>query len=160
TYPLEGFDAYWASPPCQAYTWSAKRWHKEWLDLVGVTRERLQKTGKAFIIENVPQSPLIEPVKLNGRMFGLRLLRERWFECSFDFGLCHPPQNKRGSVKGRQYMTVAGHGGNGSAKLQDWQEAMGIDWMDKQELTQAIPPAYSRFIGEQLMKVLGKGVDG
>lgn len=163
---LNGFDAYWASPPCQAYSRASKRWRnsgKEYPDLVDKIRVRLLKTGKPFIIENVIGAPIQKDLLLCGEMFSLNVIRHRIFE-THGF---HVPQLKhkkhRGLVKAGHYVTVAGHGGNdskhnycklngleGETKLEVWQHAMGIDWMTKKELTQAVPPAYSKYIGKWL----------
>lgn len=159
-----GFDAIHASPPCQAYSWAAKRWTEvERSDLVADTRTTLRATGKPYVIENVPGAPLENPVRLCGEMFGLNVIRHRNFETNFPLLIPeHKPHRKPikrlakdGSgrvVQRSSYCTVAGHGGESdSFRLEDWQAAMGIDWTTKEELTEAIPPAYTRFIGEQLL---------
>jgi len=63
-----------------------------------------------------------------------------------------PPERPRGTVKDGDYVTVAGHGGDGCAKYSVWQRAMGIFWMTKEELTEAVPPAYSEYLGDQLFR--------
>ena len=149
-YPLGGFDAYFASPPCQAYSWAAKRWGREYLDLIGETRARLLKTGKPFVIENVIGAPLRKDLMLCGTMFGLKIFRHRVFEIEgfLVFQPHHFPHKYRIGQKG--YVTVAGHGGDGSGKFGLWKEAMGIDWMSKKSLTQAIPPLYTEYIFSHL----------
>lgn len=147
------FDVIHASPPCQHYTWSAARWHKNHPDLVDATRAELQKTGKPFVIENVIGAPTKTVIRLCGMMFGLELIRHRNFETSL---LCFQPYHRRHLP---DFATVAGHGGERPSKFSYWQKAMGIDWMDKYELTQAIPPAYTEFIGKQIMRAL-EGVIG
>ena len=149
------FDVIHASPPCQAYSWAAKRWvnaGKEYPDLVEATRN-LIPDGKPFVIENVPNSPLDSVLMLCGTMFGLSVIRHRHFECGY---LLYPPSPCRhsGSVKGGEYVTVAGHGGDGKASHSAWSEAMDIDWMIHKELAQAIPPAYTEWIGKQLLSYL------
>lgn len=148
------FDAIHASPPCQAYSWAAARWQKEWPDLVEPTRLELMKTGKPFVIENVVGAPLLAPVVLCGTMFGLRVIRHRLFEMNPFMVVLVSPCAHLGSVSNDDFVTVAGHGGDGRASLSIWRDAMGIDWMDKQELTQAIPPAYTEFIGRQLLTMM------
>ena len=156
TFPLEGYDAYWASPPCQAYSINCQQWRKvgyEYPDLIETIRKRLIETGIPYIIENVPRSPLKNPVKLNGAMFGLRVQRNRLFECSFNMPLCLLPQGlnpvKTGRpVKEGDVISPVGHFPNRAYA----EKEMGIDWMTKQELTQAIPPAYSEFIGKEMIK--------
>lgn len=146
---LSGYDLIWASPPCQAFTWSAKQWHKEYPDLVDATRQRLILAGVPYIIENVIGAPLVDPQTLCGTMFGLKLIRHRLFETNFDWQA--PPHHRHtGTVRHGDYFTVAGHGGNGRRAHHLWVEAMGIDWMTNPELAQAIPPAYSEYIANQL----------
>jgi len=150
---LSSFDLIWASPPCQAYTWSAKRWPDvKRNDIVKETRELLLLTGKPFVIENVPVAPIRKDLVLCGEMFGLKVIRHRAFEIH-GFEVPQPKHVKhRGAVKDGYYVTVAGHGGNGRASLQSWQEGMGIDWMkDKHNLAEAVPPAYAKYIGEQFL---------
>lgn len=148
TVPLDGYDLIWASPPCQAYSLGARRWNKEWPDLVAPTRARLLQWGGSWIIENVPLAPLVSPIVLCGQMFGLRVIRHRLFESNFSLTPPpHPPHT--GSVKAGDYVTCAGHGGNGSNAFAVWQEAMQIDWMTKKEIAQAVPPAYSQYLAYQ-----------
>lgn len=159
----DGYDAYWASPPCQAYTCAsndARAKGKIYPNLIGETRERLLKTNKPFIIENVIGAPIRKDLLLCGTMFGLNIIRHRHFEIE-GFSISQPShpkhkspittKNKKGIiVKRGQYCMVVGHGSNRdgrSCKFVDWKEAMKIDWMTKQELTQAVPPAYSEYIG-------------
>ena len=150
------YDAITASPPCQPHSWSAARWDKEWLDFLPQTRFMLMTSGKPYIIENVVGAPMLDPITLCGTQFGLRVFRHRLFESNIT--LHAPPKC---SHKGKQigfgpddFVTVAGHGGNGSGKLSNWQDAMGIDWMDKDHITQAIPPAYTHFLGSQLLNTV------
>ena len=160
-YPLEGFDAYHASPTCQKWTWAAKRWHKDWPDHIASMRQRLIRTGLPFDLENVPQSPLLNPLKLKGTMFGLRVIRERWFELhGFEIIMLPSPVLPRNPIASGEYQTVAGHGGNSKdCRLITWQNAMGIDWMTKKELCQAIPPAYTEYIGKYLMQAVLGGTE-
>jgi DNA (cytosine-5)-methyltransferase 1 len=174
TYPLEGYDAYWASPPCQGYS---RLRHLPWLKdrkypmLIEPIRERLQATGKPWIIENVEDAPLVG-LTLCGLMFGLPLYRHRKFESNvFMF---QPPHQKHPVVIGSGRMlndrrkgslnnssakgawgqqgiiTVAG----GQFRKADAEKALGINWMTCDELAEAIPPAYSEFLGKQLMQYL------
>lgn len=147
------FDAIHASPPCQRYSWAAARWGKEnYVDLLYPTEDLLIKIGKPFIIENVENAPFRLPVMtLCGTQFGLKVIRHRKFAASF------PVLNRTHSIKHPKrgdFVTCAGHGGNGSSKYKDWVYAMQIDWMSKIELAQAIPPAYTEFIGRQLMQYM------
>lgn len=158
------FDAVHASPPCQRYSWATQRWAPEdYPDLVEPIRELLIASQLPFVIENVPGAPLENPVRLCGEMFGLNVIRHRNFEASFPLTVpAHKPHRKPimrpardGSdrmVQRSAYCCVAGHGGEGdSFRVDDWRLAMGIGWMTKEELTEAIPPAYTRFIGAQLL---------
>lgn len=143
-------DFIWASPPCQAYSWSAKRWHDvERVDLMEPTRALLNQYGGPWVIENVVGAPLHHPARLCGVMFGLGVIRHRLFEANFWLMAPeHVPHT--GTVKTGEYVTVAGHGGNnakGRGSRAAKQAAMGIDWMSDEELNQAIPPAYGEYIG-------------
>lgn len=160
---LSGFHAIHASPPCQRYSDLAKRngnadAHP---DLVEPVRMLLHFIGRPYVIENVEGAPLIDPVKLCGTMFpGLRVLRHRLFET--DWPLTQPVHPKHPLVYTRDkrkahfqrldqeiaFVQVTGGGNCSKAAAAD---AMDIDWMTKSELNEAIPPAYTRFIGEQLM---------
>jgi len=158
TYPLEGFDAYHASPPCQAYSKNCRYWRKigyKYPDLIEPIRLRLQDTGKSWVIENVKNSPLVNPYLLNGAMFGLYLQKTRLFEVNFNLPFKLLPQNQKPvrvgrPVKSGQVISPVGHFPNRKYA----EEQMGIDWMTKQELTQAIPPAYTEYIGKYLMEVM------
>jgi len=161
TFDLEGYDAYHASPPCYENTWSARRWIDgpvayEKQDRLTETRDKLLVIEKPFVLENTPGADMNGYIKLEGTMFGLRVIRERWFELhGFDILLLPGKLYEKSPVASGRYFTVAGHGGNSKdCRLQTWQDAMGIDWMAKQELTQAIPPAYTEFIGQYLMKAV------
>jgi len=160
-FPLEGYDAYHASPPCYENTWSARRWIDtpvayEKTDQLVSTRQRLIDTGKPFSLENTPGADMSNYIRLKGTMFGLKVIRERWFELfGFEILLLPSPLKPRNPIKNGAYVTVAGHGGNSKdTRLATWQEAMGIDWMTKKELTQAIPPAYTEYIGKYLMEAI------
>ena len=159
TFPLAGFDFIWASPPCQAYSWSAKRWKDiERADLLDPIRQRLLRQPAPFVIENVVGAPLRIDLVLMGQMFGLRVIKRRHFELE-RFWVLQPERVKPGRIGfgPKDFVTVAGHGGNGSARLSNWQDATGIDWMTKPEMAEAIPPAYSEFIGRAAMQfILGE----
>lgn len=149
------YDAIHASPPCQAYSLTQRIRGNEHPDLIAATRAALQATSKPYVIENVKGAPLLNPVQLVGSMFGLRTMRPRLFECSFPvpFQLA-PPAAARHAKMGRlaqdgEYIHIAGHG-----HAQQWSAAMGIDWMTRGGLSQAIPPAYTQYIGVYLMQAL------
>lgn len=151
---LKTFDFIWASPPCQMYTWSAKRWKNiKRVDLIKNTRDLLLSTGKPFVIENVPVAPIRKDLELCGEMFNLKIIRHRAFEIH-GFRVKQPKHIKhKGTVKNGYYVTVAGHGGDGKASLKAWQEGMGINWIkNKHNLAEAVPPAYAKYIGESFLK--------
>jgi len=174
------FDAIHASPPCQAHS-SMKTMHnaREHVDLVPDTRALLNALGKPYIIENVPGAPLPGAIILCGTMFGLgyedaELRRHRLFESNL---LLMAPSTcmhgRRGSVVGvygghlrnrrRRTIGVYGEGVRDSVRKIDkgvadfdvtaGREAMGIDWMTLAELCQSIPPAYTEWLGRQLIAV-------
>lgn len=154
TFPLDGFDAVHASPPCQAYT-AMKVWStKEHPDLVDAVRERLEASGLPYVIENVPGAPLNNPIVLCGVMFDLMVYRHRLFETNKPLHPHpHPHPHKARPIKaGRpvregEIITVVGN----FSDVKYARKAMGIDWMTRNELSQAIPPAYTEFIGKQLV---------
>lgn len=151
------FDAIHASPPCQAYSvcggWRPQAEHPT---LIEPVRELLTATGLPFVIENVVGAPLHGAAMLCGSAFGLRVRRHRIFEGSFPlFGTqCrHGEQGPCVGVYGNQGRRI-GHWLGRARNVADASNAMGIDWMTWRELTQAIPPAYTEFIGRQLLRVV------
>jgi DNA (cytosine-5)-methyltransferase 1 len=155
------FDLIHASPPCQAYS-KTRHLHPDTQhpDLVPDTRRLLQQTQVPYVIENVPGAPLHNPVTLCGLMFGLPLFRHRLFETHpWMLGPPHPSHNgHRSKINARPddnaVYTVAGHSGGIHGTSDQWRAAMGIDWMTASELTQAIPPAYTEWIGRQMLVIL------
>lgn len=155
------FDVIHASPPCQAHSWASagvrNSGKKEYPDLLPHTRFILNLTGKPYVIENVIGAPMLSPLVLCGTQFGLRVFRHRQFESNVFLFAPGAKCNHRGLKVGfgeNDFVSVAGHGGDGSNRFENWRAAMGIDWMTKTELTQAIPPAYTEFIGRQLLQQL------
>ena len=155
------FDAVHASPPCQAYTSSTKHWRGEgrkYPDYVALTRAALDATGLPYVIENVPSSPLQDPMMLCGEMFGLKTYRHRLFESNCNIHAPpHPPHSAPQTKMGRppkdgEYIQVVGH----FSGVPFAREAMEIDWLGQKELAQAIPPAYTKFIGLQIMEIIGE----
>jgi DNA (cytosine-5)-methyltransferase 1 len=148
-FPLDGFDFIWASPPCQRYTLCQRIRGNEHPDLIAAVRERLRASGKPWVIENVVGAPLIDPVELCGAMFGLKVYRHRLFECSFPV---EPPPHSSHQAPLRKmgrppqpgdFMHVVGN----FSGVRQAREAMGISWMPRDKLREAIPPAYAEFIG-------------
>lgn len=154
------YDAIHASPPCQFYS-VTRRVHpdRNYPDLIGPTRQLLAESGRPSVIENVEFAPLIDPVRLCGTMFGLKVFRHRLFETNF-FMLAPPHASHvhygKATKQGRpisdlrQYMVITGH----FSDVENGRLAMGIDWMIGRELSQAIPPMYTEFVGWQLLSVL------
>lgn len=156
TVDLSGYDFIWASPPCQRYSNAQRLQKNEHPDLVGPIRERLRATGTPWSIENVPGAPLINPVLLCGCMFGLQTYRHRLVESSFYVRPPnHPaheiPTTKMGRApKDGEFIHVVGN----FSGVQKAREAMQIDWMNRDELREAIPPAYSEFIGKAALQYI------
>jgi len=160
---LADFDAYHASPPCQAYSTTTNRQplrktedaRTNHPDLVGVTRDLLAEIGKPFIIENVigARGKLHEPFMLCGAMFGLRFFKHRLFESNL-FMLAPKHQKHTGKVGDGYYVSPIGNTYKKIGLVEDWRDAMQIDWMTVKELSQAIPPAYTEYIGKYLMQHL------
>ena len=149
------FTAIHASPPCQAYTRAQVIRKNEHADLVGPTRELLEATGLPWVIENVKRSPLKNPTVLEGQMFpDLRTHRPRWFETNWplevDFLRLAPPRNAKMGRPGNgdEWPQLVGH----FTDIEGARRAMGIDWMTRDELREAIPPAYTELIGAQLLQ--------
>lgn len=171
-YKLSDFAAIHASPPCQAYTrasFTSKNRGRH-PALLEPTRALLIATGKPWVMENVPGAPVRDhPIELCGLMFGLKVFRHRFFESSA-FLLCppHPPHGRR-KVGVDGFRSLVGHGGGASARQRrqmnalgvkddkrSWVDASGIDWMTRDEMAQAIPPAYTEFVGRQLLALVAE----
>ena len=162
TFPLDGFDAIHASPPCQAWSGMSNcrpGLAQDYPMLIDVIRERLVASGLPWVIENVDGSGLASQdtlfgdhgLLLCGFMFGLRLYRHRLFESSVPLTApYHPrhdiPASKAGHWKPGTIISVAGN----CAPVAESRAAMGIDWTNRNELAEAIPPAYTEHIGLQL----------
>lgn len=152
------FDAFHASPPCQGYsvTKSLSKSHAPLL--IGEVRDRLSQTGKPYIIENVvgARADMVNPITLRGNQFGLGVIRDRLFEVN-PFLLSSPllpaegsTNSHRGMSTGGKYICVAGK----NFLVKEASAAMGINWMTQRELAQAIPPAYTEWLGEQILSIL------
>lgn len=165
TFPLGEAQAVHASPPCQGNTSLRHLTGRQYQDLLTPMRTLLERTGLPWVIENVPGAPMRPDLILCGEMFGLKVRRHRWFELSRPALMLVSP-----CVHAESPVGVYGHpGGRPSAAFHreslngatakryttaDWHEAMDIDWMTANELAQAIPPAYTELVGEQLMAFL------
>lgn len=163
------YDVIHASPPCQAYTAmttgtnAGKKVYDE--TLLNATREALSD-HRYTIIENVVGAPVREDLKLCGEMFGLRVIRHRLFECSFDI---EQPKHikhrsrvndwRHGERFEGYYLAIYGTGG-GRGSVDEWKDAMQMTWPQyKKEIAQAIPPAYAKYIGDQLMELFANPED-
>jgi DNA (cytosine-5)-methyltransferase 1 len=163
---IQSFDAVHASPPCQAYSDLAKRNGNghEWPRLIEPIRELLTRSGLPYVIENVDGAPLIDPVVLCGTMFPeLRVLRHRLFEANFK--IVPPPHKKHPKVhtfdrrkahygKTCEWKDFVQVTGGGNCTLAAARDAMGINWMTKGEINESIPPAYTEFIGQELLRYI------
>jgi DNA (cytosine-5)-methyltransferase 1 len=165
------YDAIHASPPCQQYTQAQRIQNRQHQKLIEPTRELLALSGKPWVIENVPGAPLRVDLILCGSMFGLHyrnltLYRHRWFEFgNFAYSIFAPAScahhNTAISIFGH---TVLGAPKNGVSyrhpnerehlSVAVGRAVMGCEWMTRDELSEAIPPAYTTFIGAQLMQAL------
>lgn len=151
------YDAIHASPPCQGYSQSRYLQRNDHPLLIEPIRDLLLSFGKPYIIENVVGSPLRNPVLLTGPMFSLGVLRERLFECSFPVIRPIVPISSpvvrmgRKPAKGQLHSPVGNFAGTKRARA-----AMGITWMTRNEMAQAIPPAYTQHIGNCLLQFLNK----
>jgi DNA (cytosine-5)-methyltransferase 1 len=156
-FPTDGFDFIWASPPCQPFTVLGGREDlSKYEDLIEPTRAKLKASGKPWVIENVPGAPLRADLTLCANYFGLRSYRHRIFECSFP--VSQPPHlphtvrvNRRGENR-RQHWKNGGHITiTGDVGVYVGPDAMGINWMSGNGLSQAIPPIYAQYIANQYL---------
>jgi DNA (cytosine-5)-methyltransferase 1 len=160
------YGALHASPPCQGYSTITPDRSKH-PRLIPVVRILLRHFGVPYVIENVEgaQHDLRHPVKLCGSSFGLAVRRHRYFETNqamFSVPCQHGLQGRPIGVYGdhpqedAEYRRPDGtRRGQKATTVEHAREAMGIDWMDWLELAQAIPPAFTEYIGAQLVDALG-----
>ncbi|NKR48777.1 SAM-dependent methyltransferase [Rhodococcus hoagii] len=151
------FDVIAGSPPCQAHTNAQKIMGNQHPDYIDSMRALLPE-GKPYVIENVPGAPLRNPIELCGAMFGLGTYRHRLFESNIDLAAPdHPEHSARTTKMGRkpvvgEFMHVVGN----FSGVEQAREAMGIDWMTRDGLRESIPPAYTEYIGAQLLASLAE----
>ena len=142
----DGFDAIHASPPCQHYSqataWRGRR--EDHPDLIEPTREALDATGLPYVIENVEaaRNRLIRPVMICGDDVGLPIHRRRFFETNWPLTVFELAQRHERRLQ-------FDHGA--TSRESEYRAAMGCDWMTVTEARQAIPPAYTKLIGHQLL---------
>ena len=160
---LRKFDVIHASPPCQTHSATrhlrnAQGKSTDKVDLIPQTREALQKwasesDGGYYVIENVPGAPLLDPIQICGSDFNLKVRRHRLFESNFKLvgtGCKHKEQGRPEGIYGSMRDEIPG-GGHTAKTIEQAREAMGIDWMIWGELVEAIPPAYTKHIGLQIL---------
>lgn len=163
------FDAIHASPPCKVHTALKAFSGDQHTDLIPETRAALVASGKPYVIENVVGAPLINPLLLCGSMFGLRVRRHRLFESNVLLLGMNCDHKRQDLDAGDGFATKRYHSGNpvthrsgivgvfgggqglGAGEADLWREVMEMPWAVKKELAEAIPPAYTRFIGRQLL---------
>lgn len=153
-FPLDNIDFVWASPPCQAFSPTTEQWQqagREFVDILEPMRYKLVEWGGPFIIENVPQAPLVAPVMLCGTMFPpLRVFRHRHFETNVSLLVpAHRPHDDKTRWFDGDFVTLAGHPGNRYPG--DLRSAIGIDWMTIKEMCQAVPPAFAEYLVRQVV---------
>jgi len=155
---LQGFDLIHASPPCQTYSVTkhlrvaqGKSTSKQ--DLLEGVRLLLIASGVPYVIENVKGAPLIDPVQVCGSAFGLKVRRHRLFESSMPLkgtDCHHKQQGKPVGIYGSMRDEIPG-GGHTAKTMDEAHNAMGINWMLWGELVEAIPPAYTHYVGQQIL---------
>lgn len=158
---LEEFDFIHASPPCQTFSITrnlriAQGKQTSKVDWLPFTRDLLLASGRPFVIENVPGAPLHNPITLCGSSFGLKVRRHRLFESNLPLvgSVCdHKTQGRPVGIYGSMRDEIPS-GGRTAKTMDEAKQAMGIDWMIWGELVEAIPPAYTEYIGKQILKEL------
>lgn len=144
TYPLDGFDAIHASPPCQGYA-NVTKWTGRQEDhpaLIAPMRDRLERTGLPWVIENVRTKELRSAIVLCGSQFGLPIRRHRYFESNVALPWFMEPCRHRSTDLAFEHKGERAYA-----------DAMGCTWMSSVEARQAIPPAYAEWIGQRLLAV-------
>lgn len=150
TYPLDGFDAIHASPPCQAYSLRFGHLAAPTEKLIAPLTRRFAARSEPWVIENVLGAVLPSAVVLCGTSFGLAIHRHRYFQstiamlapgCLRDARVLNPHWSE-----GRRRI--------GALAERQWREAMDCAWMQKAEARQAIPPAYTEYIGRRLLEAM------
>jgi DNA (cytosine-5)-methyltransferase 1 len=154
---IAGFDIIHASPPCQFYSITGNLMRAQGKttskpDLLAEVRDLLIATSKPYIIENVPGAPMTG-ITLCGSMFGLKVRRHRIFESSMPLMTLecdHKSQGRPVGVYGSINDEIP-KGGRTAKTLLEGQLAMGIDWLGWGDLKESIPPAYTKYLGEQVL---------
>ena len=152
------FDAFHASPPCQAWTLCQRIQGNEHPNFIEATRSAFELIGKPWVIENVEGAPLIDPITLCGAMFNVETYRHRLFESNVPIVAPeHPMHVARNTKMGRtpvagEFMHVVGN----FTGVDRAREVMDMPWASRDGLREAIPPAYAEFIGLQLASHLNQ----
>jgi DNA (cytosine-5)-methyltransferase 1 len=154
---IQQFDVIHASPPCQTHSITqhlrnAQGKSTSKIDLIPETRAALIASGKPYIIENVPGSPLIDPIQLCGSSFGLKVRRHRLFESNMNLvgSICdHKSQGRPIGVYGSLKDEIP-NGGKTADTIDEARNAMNMPWAIWTELVEAIPPAYTKYLGDQI----------
>ena len=157
---IQQFDVIHASPPCQTHSITqhlrnAQGKTTSKVDLIPQTRAALVTSGKPYIIENVVGSPLINPIQLCGSSFGLQVRRHRLFESNMELqgSECnHKAQGRPVGVYGSLNDEIP-NGGKTAKTIDEARVAMGIDWAIWTELVEAIPPAFTKYLGHQVIRL-------
>lgn len=167
---IAGFDAIHASPPCQDYSNLKGLAGSKRGKMIDAVRGKLESSRLSWVIENVAGADLVRPTVLCGSSFGLGVWRHRKFETSFSITLA--PQCQHALVPypidvtgtGGEFKGIRKAPGGGISRkprnISHAREVMGIDWMSRREISQAIPPAYTQWIGERLLKALHPSTTG
>jgi DNA (cytosine-5)-methyltransferase 1 len=158
---LKTFDVLAGSPPCQTHSATkhlrnAQGKSTDKVDLIPQTRKGFIASGKPYVIENVPGAPLKNPVIMCGSSFNLKVRRHRLFESTFELKELpcdHKTQGKPVGIYGSMRDEIP-NGGHTAKTIEQAREAMGIDWMIWGELVEAIPPVYTKYLGEQIIQQL------
>jgi DNA (cytosine-5)-methyltransferase 1 len=166
TFSCGSFDAIHASPPCQAFTAYRRIGNgvgDGYPNLIAQVRSICIASGVPYVIENVEGAPLDNPILLCGSAFANDLRRHRLFETNFPVmspGCAHGAQARDRFPGGRSVARTGTSTGlvRATIEIGSWDiplsmqsQAMGIDWMNLAELSEAIPPVYTEHIGEYLM---------
>jgi DNA (cytosine-5)-methyltransferase 1 len=160
---LQQFDVIAASPPCQTHSATkhlrnAQGKSTSKIDMIPEVREALKFSNRIYVIENVPNAPLINPVQMCGSAFGLKVRRHRLFESNVALKgteCHHKQQGKPIGIYGSMRDEIP-NGGHTAKTMAEANESMGIDWMIWGELVESIPPAYTNYIGQQLLTPVDK----
>lgn len=164
------FDVIAGSPPCQSYLNLGAVNRKlgrtyDHPDLVEATREAMVATELPYVIENVENAPLIDPVKICGTGLNRPLRRHRLFESNvplvgvpcahsrFTEKKYWTGWRPKGETRLSTVVQVYGNAGG----TEHWPDAMGIDWMTNKEMIEAVPPSYTLHVGAQIMAHVMRG---